>query len=226
VISELIDKQDTFEIVRDRIATILVTEVANQQILATAAGKDPNQWKLRVFTERANPWEQFQGGEDGVATDGTPLVNVWYDNSNFDPGASNVVGRQKTEAIFNVDCYGYGRSANVVAGGYKAGDEEAAFEVQRALRLVRNILMAAEYTYLGLRGLVWQRSPQSVTIYQPQIDSRTVQQIVAARLSFRVTFNEFSPQVPPVTLETINTTVLRTEDGEIVIEADYDYTTP
>ena len=226
MISELIDKQDTFEIVRDRIATILVTEVANQQILATAAGKDPNQWKLRVFTERANPWEQFQGGEDGVAVDSTPLINVWYDNSNFDPGASNVVGRQKTEAIFNVDCYGYGRSANGVAGGYKAGDEEAAFEVQRALRLVRNILMAAEYTYLGLRGLVWQRSPQSVTIYQPQIDSRTVQQIVAARLSFRVTFNEFSPQVPPVTLETINTTVLRTEDGEIVIEADYDYTTP
>lgn len=226
MISELIDKQDSFEIIRDQIAAILATEIANQQVLANDAGKDPDLWKIRVFTERSNPWEQFQGVEDGEAIDESPLVNVWYDNSNFDPGASNIMERQKTEAVFNIDCYGYGRSENVIGGGHKAGDEEAAFAVQRALRLVRNILMAAEYTYLGLRGLVWQRWPQSATIYQPQIDSRTVQQIVASRLAFRVTFNEFSPQVQPVTLELVTTDVLRTEDGEIVVEADYDYTTP
>lgn len=226
MISELIDKQDSFEIVRDQIAAILATETANQQALATAAGKNPDLWKLRVFTERSNPWEQFQDGEDGEAIDESPLVNIWYDNSNFDGGASNILERQKTEAVFNIDCYGYGRSENVVGGGHKAGDEEAAFAVQRALRLVRNILMAAEYTYLGLQGLVWKRWPQSATIYQPQIDSRTVQQIVASRLAFRVTFNEFSPQVQPVALELVTTDVLRTEDGEIVVEADYDYTTP
>lgn len=226
MIDQLIDKSDSFEIIRDQIAAILATEIANQQTLASNAGKDPNLWKIRVFTERSNPWEQFQGVEDGETIDGSPLVNVWYDNSNFDPGASNIMERQKTEAVFNIDCYGYGRSEDVVGGGHKAGDEEAAFAVQRALRLVRNILMAAEYTYLGLRGLVWQRWPQSVTIYQPQIDSRTVQQIVASRLAFRVTFNEFSPQVQPVTLELVTTDVLRTEDGEIVVEADYDYTTP
>lgn len=226
MISELIDKQDSFEIIRDQIAAILATEIANQQVLANNAGKDANLWKIRVFTERSNPWEQFQGVEDGEAIDESPLVNVWYDNSNFDPGASNIMERQKTEAVFNIDCYGYGRSENVDGGGHKAGDEEAAFAVQRTLRLVRNILMAAEYTYLGLRGLVWQRWPQSVTIYQPQIDSRTVQQIVASRLAFRVTFNEYSPQVQPVELELVTTDVLRTEDGEIVVEADYDYTTP
>lgn len=226
MISELIDKQDSFEIVRDQIAAILATEIANQQVLASNDGKDPDLWKLRVFSERSNPWEEFLNVEDDEEIDESPIVNIWYDNSNFDPGASTVVERQKTEAVFNIDCYGYGRSTNVDGGGHKAGDEEAALAVQRALRLVRNILMAAEYTYLGLRGLVWQRWPQSVTIYQPQIDSRTVQQIVASRLAFRVTFNEFSPQVQPVELELVSTDVLRTEDGEIVVEADYDYTTP
>jgi len=223
MIQNLIDKQDSFEIIRDQIAAILVTEVAEQMALATAATKDPDDWKMRIFTERSNPWEEWLNVE--VATDRSPIVNVWYDNSNFDPGASNIVERQATEAIFNIDCYGYGVSEDVVAGGHKPGDKEAALEVQKALRLVRNILMAAEYTYLGLRGLVWQRWPQSINVFQPPIDGRQAQQIVGARIAFRVKFNEFSPQFDLNTLELVSIDVLRTEDGEIVLEADYDYTT-
>ena len=59
MIAELIDKQDNSEIVRDQIAAILATEVANQQALATADGKDPADYKLRIYTERSNPWEAF-----------------------------------------------------------------------------------------------------------------------------------------------------------------------
>ena len=221
MIPELIDKQDTFEIVRDEIAAILKTEVVNQMALATAGAKDPDDWELRIFSERSNPWEQFLNEQ----ADTSPLINIWYDNSNFDPSASNISERQKTEAIYNIDCYGYGKATDVAGGGHTPGDKEAAFEVQRALRLVRNILMAAEYTYLGLRGTVWSRWPQSVTVFQPQIDGRTAQQIVGARLAFKVVFNEFSPQVAENVLELVSTKVLRTEDGEIVIEADYDYTT-
>lgn len=218
----LIDKQDNFEIIRDEIAAILVTEIASQQALATAAAKDPNDWKLRIFTERSNPWEQYLN-ESGAATDDlSPIVNVWYDNSNFDPSGSNIVERQKTEAIFNIDCYGHAISEDDGAG-HKPGDREAAFEVQKALRLVRNILMAAEYTYLGLRGLVWQRWPQSITVFQPEINGRQIQQIVGARLAFRVVFNEFSPQVVAETLELLSVDVKRVEDGEIVLEADYAY---
>lgn len=98
--------------------------------------------------------------------------------------------------------------------------------MQRAIRLVRNILMAGTYTYLGLRGLVWSRSPQSITVFQPQIEARQIQQIVGARLAFRVVFNEFSPQVPAVNLELISVEVRRAEDGQVVANADYDYTTP
>jgi len=220
-ISTLIDKQDTFEIVRDQIAQILANEVASQMAIATTDGKNPDDWKLRIFTERSNPWEQFRDPDD-VGFDSSPIVNVWFDNSTFDPSASNVIERQKADAIYNIDCYGYGQSRDDGAG-HIAGDKDAAFEVQRAIRLVRNILMAAHYTYLDLRGTVWQRWAQSVTVFQPQLDSRNVSHVVGGRLTFRVTFNEHSPQYEPVTLEAVMVDVKRTEDGEIVAQAGYEY---
>ena len=219
---ELIDKLDTFEIVRDQIVAILVIETANQMTEATLAGKDPLDWKLRVFKERSNPWEQFLNDQD----DQSPLINVWYDSSGFDPSASNTVERQKTDGMFNIDCYGYGQSEDDIAGGHNPGDRAAALEVQKALRLVRNILMAGENTYLQLRGTVWGRWPQSATVFQPQQGERAIQQIVGARLTLRVTFNEFSPQVVAETLELLSVDVIRAEDGEIVVEADYNYPLP
>jgi len=219
-LTSLIDKQDSFEIVRDQLAAILATETAAQQALATAGGEDPLLWKLRVYSERSNPWEQFLNGP----ADKSPLVNVWYDNSNFIEAGSSVSERQKTAGTFNIDCYGYGEAADVVGGGHNPGDREAALIVQRALRLVRNIFMAAPYTYLGLRGLVWQRWIKSITVFQPGMDNRSVQQIVGARVSMGVTFNELAPQVEADTLEYVAIDILRAEDGEIVAEADFDYT--
>lgn len=218
MISTLIDKQDSFEIIRDQIAAILVAEIVNQQTLATNAGKDPLDWKLRVFTERSNPWEQFLNGP----TDLSPIVNIWYDNSNMQPNASNISERQKTEAVFNIDCYGYGRSRDNGVG-HIPGDRDAALEVQRAVRLVRNILMASEYTYLGLRGQVWQRWPQSITAFQPAQDAQQYQKVVAARIEFRVIFSEFSPQYEGEILEKTSIEVNRKEDGEILLAAEYDY---
>ena len=92
--------------------------------------------------------------------------------------------------------------------------------------LVRNILMSAQYTYLGLRGLVWKRWPQSITVFQPQIEGQAVQNIRGARLAFEVGFNEFSPQYQPEVLELLSVNVERSETGEILLQADYDYTQP
>ena len=220
MIQTLIDKQDNFEVIRDQIAAILVLESNNQQALAVSDGKDPDLWKLRVFNERYNPWEQFLN----TNADRSPIINVWYDSSNFDGSASNVMERQKTEGSYNIDCYGYGISSDDGASGHNPGDREAAFEVQRALRLVRNILMSSTYTYLGLRGLVWQRWPQSVNVFQPNLDAQQVQKMVGARLELRVTFNEFSPQYVPETLEYLSVDVFRQEDGQLIAEADFDYT--
>ncbi len=219
-IAALIDKTDNVEVIRDQIAAILALEVASQMALATGAGKDPDDWKLRIFSERSNPWEQFLNSQ----SDDSPLVNVWWDNSNFDLKTSNILERQKSETVYNIDCYGYGKSADNNAGGHIPGDREAAFEAHRAVRLVRNILMSADYTYLGLRGLVWRRWFQAITIFQPQQDSNQMQQVVGARIAFRVEFNEFSPQIPTETLDLLSVDVNRAEDGQLVVEADYDYT--
>ncbi len=216
-IPTLIDKFDTFELVRDQISLILVSEVASQMALATTAGEDPDLWKMRVFVERINPWEQFLNDQ----ADKSPLINISYDTSTFDPSAGNVINKQQTDGIFNIDCYGFGISQDVPGGGHIAGDKDAAFAVQRSLRLVRNILMAAEYVHLGLRGTVGQRWFQSISVFQPQLDERPVQKIVGARMTLRVIFNEFSPQFVPETLELVSIDIKRTEDGEIVLEADY-----
>ena len=221
-IATLIDKQDNVEIIRDQIAAILAVEVASQMALATTAAKDPLLWKLNVYLERSNPWEQWLNAQ----TDTSPIVNVWWTDSTFDDKASNVVERQKSQTVYNIDCYGYGKCANNPGGGHYAGDETAAKEAHRALRLVRNILMSAEYTYLGLRPLVWRRLIQSITVFQPQQDSNTAQQVVGSRLALRVEFNEFSPQIPLETLELLTTEVFRAEDGQIVAEADYSYPLP
>lgn len=222
MIDTLIDKQDNFEIIRDQIAAILTLEVASQMALATGAGKDPDDWKLRIFTERSNPWENFLNDD----TDRSPLVNIWFDNSNFDAKSSNIMERQKSTGTYNLDCYGYGVSSDLLAGGHTPGDREAALEVQRGIRLVRNILMAAEYTYLGLRGLVWSRWPRSITVFQPQIDNRSIQNIVGARIAFEVGFNELSPQIQPETLELLSVLVERLEDSGELVTLDYTYPIP
>lgn len=222
VLQSLIDKQDNVEIIRDQIGAILVAETANQMALATDAAKDPADWDLRIFTERSNPWEQFLASQP----DPTPIVNVWINDTNYDPKASNVLERQKTIGTYNIDVYGYGRSANNPAGGHTPGDREAAFEMQRAVRLVRNILMSGENTYLQMRGVVWGRWPQSITSFQPALDNNNVSQVVAARIAFEVTFNEFAPQYEAQPLEFLAIDVLRQETGELYFEADYDFTTP
>lgn len=226
MIDTLIDKQDTFEIVRDKIAQILADESASQVALATAAGKpNPDDWKLRILTERANPLEMFLNFDDGTPlADTSPVINIWYDGSNFDMAKSNIVERQGVTGTFNIDVYAYGQSADDGGTGHIAGDEAAAKEAQRALRLTRNILMSAEYIYLKLKGTVWQRWIQSATQFQPQQESVTAQNISGARLNFQVTFNEFSPQITPVTLETVNVELKRAEDGTVLAVAEYDYT--
>lgn len=216
----LIDKEDGFEIVRDQIAAIIKLEAINQVAKATAAAKpDPTLWALNVFLERSDAFEKGLNSQ----TDKVPIVNVWYDNGRFPEGRGNVVEKQEHEAIYNIDCYGLGIS-EADGAGHKPGDREAALEVQRVVRLVRNILMASLNTYLQLQGTVGQRWIQSITVFQPQIENRAIQKVVGARIALRVRLLELSPQVTPETLELLTVDVLRTEDGEIVLEADYDYT--
>jgi hypothetical protein len=209
VLTGLIDKQDNFEIVRDQIAQILADEQANQVALATTAGKpDPQEWALKIFTERSNPVEDFREG-----TNYTPVVNVWYENSIFPKGAGSTVDKQKSTTVYNIDIY-----------GSAAADDDAAFTAQRAVRLVRNTLMASLNTYLQLRGLVWLRWPQSIQQFQPAIGDNAAPQVVAIRFPLEVGFYETTTLRDTGTLDIIHIDIKRAEDGSILASAEFDYT--
>lgn len=219
-IPSLIDKQDNFEIIRDQIAAILLSNTTNQQALAVTDGKDPALWAFDVYTERANPWEKYLNQTDNL----DPIVNVWFESSSFIEGSSNIQERQLSETTYHIDMYGAGVGQDVAAGGHRVGDKEAALNCQRVARLVRNILMSPYNCYLGAQGLVWQRWPQAITSFQPTLDNVTHTAVTAIRFALRVRFNELSPEVEAETLDLLAFTLNRKEDGSVYFEADYDYT--
>lgn len=223
LISEIIATPDNFEAIRDQIAAILVVELANQKVLT---GTEPP----RVFVERSNPWGEFldvpEEEPTAPVTPPTPIINVSFESATFDGAASNIVQRQKVDGIFNIDCYACAVSADdgEIAGGHIAADRLAAFRAHATVRLARQILMSAHYTYLAMRGVVWKRWTQSLTMFQPQQDNRQAQRVVAGRLSLLVQFNEFSPQNTGETLELISIEVKRAETGQVYLLADYPHT--
>lgn len=218
LISEILATRDNYEVVRDQIGAILAVEFANQKVLTGLE-------QPRVFLERTNPWGEFLDAPEEAVTpeQPQPIINVWFETWSGDGAASNIVERQKVEATYNIDCYGCGISKDdgFNAGGHLAADRVAAYEAQRAARLVRQILMSAHYTYLAMRGVVWKRWVQSVTMFQPQIDNKQAQRVVGGRLAFQVQFNEFSPQNAGEILEIIGIEVLRAETGQLYLRADY-----
>jgi hypothetical protein len=223
LVDTLIDKLDTFETVRNQIGAILVANVTNQMALATAGGKNPDLWKLRVYIERSAPWEVFLND----VSDSSPVINIWAETGNFEKGSSNTFQQQSIDPMtYNIDCYGFALS-EADGSGHKPGDKEAALEAQRAYRLVRNILMSAHCKYLGMRDedlKVWETWTRTITFFQPQIDQRPVQNVIGARLAFDVTFAEQSPQVSTAnTLDYVAVDIKRQSDGRLLAEADFDY---
>lgn len=217
-IEALINKTDSFEIVRDAIAAILKTETVAQEALAVVEGLDPRLWRFRVFVDRSAPWQDWMNPPAAAQLDTSPIVNVALQTLSFNRSAGNIVERQRARGIYHVDCLGYGISQTDGAGGHIPGDQRAAQEAQRAARLVRNILMAADHAYLGLRGTVGGRWISSIQISAPS-DPKAVQQVVGARLVFEVDFDERSPQVEGEPLCVVAANVVRTDTGELMIRA-------
>lgn len=218
-ITQLIDKTDFSEQVRDQIGAILLVEQAAQQQLALLSGKNPKDFKLRVFVERSNPWSEFLDRPDPQSNmpddDASPIVNVRFDASKVDRKSSNVVEKQQYDGTYFIDCYGYGVSKPSLQGGHDPGDARAAMEAHRASRLVRNILMAGHYVTLGMTGVVGYRMVDALEAFQVQLDDRGAQNVQGLRVTLGVSFKELSPQVQGQPLETISIEVTRMENGEL-----------
>lgn len=194
----LIDKQDTFEVIRDQLVAVIRNEVAAQVARATLEGQaDPQQWNLHVFAERSDPWE---------SQNTLPIVNVWYSDSAFEQATSNTVRNQRALGRFNLDCYGFGRSTGVTSG-----DHNAFLDVHRVVRLVRNIVMHSDNTYLQLRGVVQRRWLSSVTIMHPAADTMNLTQyahkVAGARMVLEVIFNENILELAPNTISQVEVAI-------------------
>lgn len=229
-IQALIDKRDNAELLRDEIAAILLVESEQQQALALTASKDPADWKLRVFIERTNPWGEWEEAPDpdSPLEETSPIVNVSLDTENFDLAKSNIVERHAVVGTFHVDCYGYGKSRGE-GSGHIPGDRAAAFEAQRAVRLVRNILMSSYYTYLGQAAagrFVGRRWITSITYPEIGPAERPVQHVRVGRIAFEVSFYEYSPQYQGVPLTLVQTQVIRSgsDPEQILLKADFPLT--
>lgn len=224
VLDSLIDKEDTFEIVRAQLAAILVSEITNQQAKATLASLNPDDWKVRIFVEQSNPFSVFQGVDGNPPEDVSPVCNIWYDGGDFDMSKSNTVDRQLHNMRFNLDIYGYGITAETEEG-HTPGDQAAALQAQKAVRLIRNILMAGPNTYLQLRGTVWRRMPSSIQMFQPKMGEMPVQNVLGCRLSMLIEASEYSPQATPEIAELLTIGLKRKDNGEIFLDFAYEYET-
>lgn len=223
----LIDKFDNFEVVDVQIAAILAQATIDQQALALAAAKDPDLWKFDVFSEKMNPFEAFQDDKEP-----DPIVNVWWDSSSFNPKDGDPVTRQVDNATYNIDIYAAVPASDDPDGGYNPVDESSILALHRIVRLVRNIIMHPDNTYLQLTqtvgsrtgNLIGRRWINSKEIFQPQIGDRPVQGVIAARIVLSVSFPEIPVNASFDTIEVVGVTAKRAEDGKIVLEADFDTT--
>lgn len=217
-ITTLIDKQDNNEIVRDQVAAILAIEKANQVALATTAGKpDPEDWDFDVTIERSRPWQLLSdpdGTEQGDLKKG--LVNVYFESDSFDNPGSDLIKNQNVKGNITIDCYGF-KNTSKNGAVVTFGDELSSYEVDRVSRLVRNILMAGEYTYLGFaRGQIVQKR-FIIRREKFKLDQTVTgaENVVGERLTLRVDYIEFSPQAELETLDLLITDCERSDTGQI-----------
>lgn len=212
----LLDTEDRAEQIRDQIAVILRANFDEQVQLAEDEDKSPEDYDAHVFVERLNPWESVREGDQ------TPVVNISVQDSQFSGQNSSAVNDQKTTTRYYIDCIAFAESRET-EDGHEPGDLLASLEAQRVLRQVRQILMGPQNYVLQLRGTVHKRWSERTQILQPPAGERSVIHVVAARLVLAVDHIERSPSIEGEPLEIVHATFERKSDGEVLLEAQYDY---
>jgi hypothetical protein len=194
-ISELLSTPDNVEKIRDMIAYILKLELTRQYEFALDAGlADAEDYRVAVYLEANRPWQSTEMG--GVF----PLVDVQL--MEYKPLAGNSgssVSRKNYTAQFAIDCYARGRPD----APDHFDDADATIRAWKVGRVVRSILMAGQYTYLGMRDVVSKREIVEAQTGRPSdatMDDSAVA-VTVCRLVLAVDFYEDSPQAAPTELE-------------------------
>ncbi len=218
VIPDLIDLDtNPIQLVIDKIGEILVNESANQQALAIAGGKDPDLYKIRVFADRFNPF-------DNMKTDTTPLVSIKESDDSKELSVSGNHGKQQKLLTINIDCFGIGRAEETVSG-HRPADLDASQDGRRAANLVNKILKADINSNLQLdRKIVNSVNITGEQYFEPDFDSRQMGPVVAKRLSLQCKVTDTPMINNGVELLGVVVDIERGDSGEIYTICEYDYT--
>lgn len=206
VVDELIKNPDNAEIIRDQLCGILSLETAHQYELALESS-DPvaRDYKIEVYLENDEPWA-LQTEEDNHY----PIVNVSLQSVGGVSGSTNT-NTTNRRAVFFIDCYATGTFDGTGLSG-----RMAVIKAWKTARIVRNILEAANYAYLGLRGMVTKRTVTDLETGMPASNNAAIR-VCVVRVKLEVEFNEKSPQVKGVEIAPMNM-VIKDDTGLVVVD--------
>lgn len=222
-INVLIDKLDNFELIRNEIAAILLAEQAQQKALALAVlptPKDANVYNFTLYIEKSTPWELIENAEGQIISN-TPIVNVFFSSATNDSAKSNSQSTQTFKGQFIIDLYTaktseHSNSTNAI----QRGDYLAAMDCNRLIRIIRNIIMNANYTYLNLQGVVTNRAISSINVYYPGAQERPSENVMAARITLSIDYFENTSENTFPTLDVLQTNCISSETGETYFNGD------
>lgn len=204
-VNYLLKSPDNIEIVRDQLCGILALECDNQYQLACEA-EDPvkEDYNIKIYMDHMEPWS-IQSEDD---KDVFPLVNVCLQDVTSERSNDNK-SFFTYKATFTIDCYNTGLFNDDGCSG-----RSAVIKCWKTARIIRNILSAANYTYLGLRGIVQGRTIDSIETGFPNTNNSSIN-VCVCRIHFTVDFNEKSPQVEGPIIEPIKISI--SDNNNVVI---------
>ncbi len=166
---------ENFELIRNRIAEILIDEFGAQYL----KNYDPELANVQISLEDNRPVNKID----------PPLINVCLLTGDYSAKAYN--GNVKGGYQFGIDCYSSAKSKNGVAGSVTSS-----FRLQRLLGMCRYILEHTAYKTLGFTpGFITGVSCSNFTIAQPK--ENDAENFMMGRLVFNVGCAETTSLVAP-----------------------------
>ena len=179
-----------FELIRDRIGTILADEFAAQFVIHGDADRNPT-----IVSERIVPTDKSE----------VPLINILYARSSYE---NNTAIDADGKNLYNIDAYTSAKSTIV-----EQGDTKSQLKLTRILGMIRAILASPHYTVLGfVPPFIMRTEILDIEIADPR-DIQDSANIMMGRLVFQVDAAENVEQIQPKVADGYDTEV-KIEDTE------------
>lgn len=223
VLTELVPYSSNVQLVIDRIAEILVYELANQRAIAPSFGGNPDDYDIRVYSDRFNPLDQFK-------KDKRSLVNIELSDDSTQTNVTAPHGKQQESVTINLYIYSLGVARETVTG-HIAADRDASTKVKKDRNIIIRILKADINSNLQFdqpsdrKNIVNSVIIQSCQYLMPDFDNRDFGPVVAERIALTCNVIEQPMINNGVELESIVIDIEKDDTGLIYATLEYDYTT-